>query len=52
MNEIGRQIIAHSGDSRATAFLKQRLEMAVRRGNAAAILETLSSHEEIHENDA
>ena len=52
VNEIGRRITAHSGDSRATAFLKQRLAMAVQRGNAAAILGTLSSHGEIHENDA
>lgn len=35
--EIGARISAHSGDSRSTAFLRQRLALAVQRGNAAAI---------------
>ena len=45
VNEVGRRITAVSGDSRATAFLKQRLAMAVQRGNAAAVLGTLGSQQ-------
>jgi hypothetical protein len=41
VNEVGRRISAVSGDKRATSFLKQRLAMAVQRGNAAAVLGTL-----------
>jgi len=29
-----------SGDARATSFLKQRLALAVQRGNAAAVIGT------------
>ena len=32
----------HTGDARATAFLKQRLDMAIQRGNAAAVVGTLA----------
>ena len=43
VNEVGRRISAVTGDKRATSFLKQRLAMAVQRGNAAAVLGTLPS---------
>ena len=43
VNELGRRISAVSGDARATDFLKQRLSLAVQRGNAASILGTLVS---------
>ena len=43
VNELGRRITAVSGDSRATAFLKQRLALAVQRGNAAAVLGTFAA---------
>jgi hypothetical protein len=36
VNEVGRRISVVSGDQKATAFLKQRLALAVQRGNAAA----------------
>ena len=42
VNEVGRRIAADTGDKRATSFLKQRLAMAVQRGNAAAVLGTIS----------
>ena len=32
----------HTGEVRATAFLKQRLDLAIQRGNAAAVVGTLS----------
>ena len=41
--EIGRRIAEVNGDPRSTAFLKQRLSLAVQRGNAASVLGTLSS---------
>ena len=40
VNELGRRISAVTGDQRAISFLKQRLEMAVQRGNDAAVLGT------------
>ena len=40
VNEVGRRITAANGEQRATSFLKQRLSMAVQRGNAAAVLGT------------
>ena len=36
-SEIGSRIQARTGDPRSTAFLRQRLAIAVQRGNAAAI---------------
>jgi hypothetical protein len=42
VNEVGKRIAAVSGDQRATAFLKQRLALAVQRGNAAAVLGTFA----------
>ena len=41
INELGKRIAAVSGDNRSTAFLKQRMSLAVQRGNAAAVLGTL-----------
>jgi len=42
INEVGRRIAEQTCDPRSTAFLKQRLSLAVQRGNAAAVLGTLS----------
>jgi len=39
--ELGKRITAVNGDKRSTAFLKQRLALAVQRGNAAAVLGTI-----------
>ena len=47
INELGRRTTVLSGDSRATNFLKQRMSLAVQRGNAAAVLGTmLHTHED------
>ena len=43
INELGKKITVAFGDPRATAFLKQRLSLAVQRGNAASVLGTISS---------
>ena len=40
--DLGGRIALHTGDARATAFLKQRLDMAIQRGNAAAVVGTLA----------
>ena len=44
INELGRRISVVSGEPRATQFLKQRLSLAVQRGNAASVLGTFASH--------
>ena len=43
MNEVRRRVAAITGDNRSTAFLKQRMSLAVQRGNAADVLATLAS---------
>ena len=42
-SEIGSRIAAVTGEPRSTAFFRQRLDISVQRGNAAAILRTLPS---------
>ena len=39
--EIGGRIANKTGDTRSFAFLKQRLGIAVQRGNAAAVIGTV-----------
>ena len=39
-SEIGGRIASQSGDLRALSFLRQRLSIAVQRGNAAAVVGT------------
>ena len=46
VNEVGRRVAAITGDNRSTAFLKQRMSLAVQRGNAAAVLGTFASSSE------
>ena len=41
VTEIGRRMAEVSKDPRSTTFLRQRLSVAVQRGNAACILGTL-----------
>ena len=38
--EIGGRIAARTGDPRATSFLRQRMDIAVQRGNSAAVVGT------------
>ena len=42
ITELGRRIASVSGDTRDTAFLFQRISIAVQRGNAASVLVPLS----------
>ena len=46
--EIGGRISACTGDMRSTAFLRQRLDIAVQRGNAAAVVGTLPIDDTSH----
>jgi hypothetical protein len=41
VRDLGTRIAQTTGDSRATTFLRQRLDVAIQRGNAAAIRGTL-----------
>jgi hypothetical protein len=48
---IGAKLIVGFGDSRAKFFLYQRISLAIQRGNAASILDTLpyaTPLEEVH----
>jgi len=41
--ELGRRITRITGDQKATAFLRQRLSLAVQRGNTISVLGTINS---------
>ena len=41
VSELGKRLAGMTGDPRSLAFLRQRLGIAMQRGNAAAILGTL-----------
>jgi len=43
IKEIGRRIAAITYDNRATSFFRQRLSIAVQRGNATCVFGTLST---------
>ena len=44
LKELGRRIYQETGEARSSAFLLQRLSVAVQRGNAAAVMGTCSPH--------
>ena len=41
VREVGRRLHSITGEARSTSFLRQKLSVAVQRGNAACILGTL-----------
>ena len=41
MRELGALLTQATGEPRSTAFLKQRLSVAIQRGNAAAVRGTV-----------
>ena len=43
VSEIGRRITAVNKDVRATCFLRQRISVAIQRGNTACVLGTFPS---------
>ena len=48
MVELGRRIAAAKNDPRSTYFLRQRLSIAIQRGNAASVLGTMRSVTSAH----
>jgi len=42
--ELGRRIMLVTGEPRSTEFLRQRIDIALQRGNAASVLGTLVSN--------
>lgn len=42
VNEIGRRLKEHGGDSRSGLYLMQRLAIAIQRGNAASVMGTFA----------
>jgi len=43
ISELGRRIALVTGEPRTASFLRQRIDVAMQRGNAAAILGTIPS---------
>jgi hypothetical protein len=43
LNDLGKRLIIVTGDKKASSYLKQRLSLAIQRGNAATILGTMTS---------
>ena len=41
--DLGRRLVAATDDARAGAFLRQRMSIAVQRGNAASVRGTQSN---------
>jgi len=41
VSEIGQKLKEVTGEKRATSFLRQRISIAVQRGNVAGVLETI-----------
>jgi len=46
IDDLGERIKLETGDSRSAYFLKQRLSIALQRGNAASVLGSLMRHNE------
>ena len=44
LKELGKRIASSSGDPRSTAYLLQRLSVAVQRGNAVAVMGSAREH--------
>ena len=49
INEIGKRLFNVTGDPRSTAFLRQRISMAVQWGNAVCLKETLPTGADFNE---
>ncbi len=49
INQIGERIAARTGQPKAATFLRQRISLAVQRGNVASILGTLPEGKELEE---
>ena len=47
VSELGGRLATLTGDPRSLAFLRQRIGIAIQRGNAAAISGTLPQHDSL-----
>ena len=43
LHELGRRLAVVSGDRRETNYLLQRVSIAIQRGNAACVLDTMDN---------
>jgi len=43
VSALGRRLAADSGDPRSAFFLKQRIDIAIQRGNAQSVVGTFAS---------
>ena len=48
---VGRKITDATGEPRATCFLRQRLSMAIQRGNASSIISCFPEYNNLNELD-
>ncbi|KAJ4437000.1 hypothetical protein ANN_17132 [Periplaneta americana] len=48
-SDIGKYLSALNGDSRSTAFLRQRISIAIQRGNAISVMETFPESKSLEE---
>ena len=49
IKELGRRLYVCSGEPRSTAFLIQRISLAIQRGNAASVFATIPLSSKFHE---
>ena len=49
VNEVGTKLCSQTGERRSTSFLKQRISIAIQRGNASSILGTFGCHRGLDE---
>ena len=49
VKELGRRLQVNTGEMRSTAFLTQRISIAIQRGNVASILATIPTSSQFHE---
>ena len=49
IQELGERIKDITGEKQSTAYLFQRIGMAIQRGNAASVLGTVPNHKKLDE---
>jgi len=49
LTDLGKELIAHTGEKRSKFFLFQKLGICIQRGNAASVLSSLPAGEKLDE---
>ena len=49
IGEIGKKLISNTNETRAAAFLKQKISLEIQRGNAVSVLDTAPVSRGLHE---